>query len=74
MNMLTITAESASVRWDSKKKNWTASIKVGAEVIRRSPERPLPQTAGDDVLRASAVEIAKDEGYEIAPDRVLIER
>lgn len=72
--MLTITAESASVRWDSKKKNWTASIKVGAEVIRRSPERPLPQNAGDDVLRASVIQIAKDEGYEIAAERVLIER
>jgi len=74
MNMLAITADSASVRWDLKKKNWTTSIKVGAEVIRRSPERPLPQDAADDALRSWVIQTAKDEGYEIAPDRVRIER
>jgi len=72
--MVTITADSASVHWDSKKKNWSTSIKVGAEVIRRSPERPLPQTADDEALRAWVVQTAKDEGYEIAPERVRIER
>ena len=72
--MLTLSAESASVRWDAKKKNWAASLKVGAEVIRRSPEKPLPQNAGDDVLRAWVVQTAKDEGYELAADRVSIER
>ena len=74
MNMLAITAESASVRWDTKKKNWTTSIRVGAEVVRRSPDRPIPQTAGDDVLCAWVVQTAKDEGYEISPDRVRVER
>ena len=72
--MLAITADNASVRWDSKKKNWTASIKVGAEVIRRSPDRPLPQGAADDALRAWVIQTAKDEGYEIVAGRVSIER
>ena len=72
--MLAITADNVSVRWDSKKKNWTASIKVGAEVIRRSPERPLPQSSGDDPLRAWVIQTAKDEGYDVTPDRVRIER
>ena len=72
--MLTITAESATVRWDPKKKAWTTSIKVGAEVIRRSPDKPLPQNVGDDALRASVIQITKDEGYEIAAERVQIER
>ncbi|GEM_PF-753044 len=72
--MLAITADSASVHWDGKRKNWVVSIKVGAEVIRRSPDRPLPQTAADDALQAWAVQTAKDEGYEITPDRVRIER
>ena len=72
--MLAITADSAAVRWDSKKKNWTTSIKVGAEVIRRSPDRPLPQSADDAALRDWVIQTAKDEGYEIAPDRVRIER
>ena len=72
--MLTLTAESASTRWDAKKKNWATSIKVGAEVIRRSPDKAIPQSAGDDVLRAWVVQTAKDEGYELAADRVSIER
>jgi hypothetical protein len=72
--MLAITADSASVRWDAKKKNWTASIKVGAEVIRRSPERPMAADTGDEALRTWVVATAKDEGYEIAPARVNIER
>ena len=72
--MLAITADSATVRWDSKKKNWVASIKIGAEVIRRSPERPMAADADDDALRTWVVQTAKDEGYEIAPARVSIER
>ena len=72
--MLAITADSASVRWDTKKKNWTASIKVGAEVIRRSPEKPLAQDSSDEALRTWVIETAKDEGYEITPGRVHIER
>ena len=72
--MLAITAESASVRWDSKKKNWVLSIKVGAEVIRRSPERAIARDAGDDALRAWVVQTAKDEGYELPPGKIAIER
>ena len=72
--MLAITAESASVRWDSKKKSWTLSIKVGAEVIRRSPDRPIARDAGDDTLRDWVVQTAKDEGYELPPGKVAIER
>ena len=72
--MLVIPADSASVRWDAKKKNWTASIKVGAEVIRRSPERPMAQDSSDESLRTWVIQTAKDEGYEMAPGRVQIER
>lgn len=74
MTMLAITAVNASVRWDNKKKNWITSIKVGAEVIRRSPDRPLPPDAADDALRAWVIQTARDEGYEITPERVRIER
>ena len=72
--MLTIAAEGAWIRWDAKKKNWITSIKVGAEVIRRSPERPMAQDAADDVLRAWVVETAKDEGYDLSPAKVQIAR
>jgi len=74
MNMLAITADSASVRWDNKKKNWIASIKVGAEVIRRSPDHATPHDAADDVLVAWVIQTARDEGYELTTDRVHIER
>lgn len=72
--MLTIAADGASVRWDSKKKNWTTSIKVGAEVIHRSPEHPMALDAADDVLRSWVVQTAKDEGYDLSPAKVNIER
>ena len=72
--MLTISAESASVQWDTKKKNWTASIKVGAEVVRRTPDKSIRADASDDALRAWVIQTAKDEGYEITADRVRIER
>ncbi len=72
--MLAITADSASVRWDRKKKAWSTSIKVGAEVIRRAADRSMTSEAADEALRAWVVQTAKDEGYEIAPDRVQIER
>lgn len=71
---VTLTAESASVNWDTKKKIWMTSIKVGAEVIRRWSDKSMPQNAGDDLLRAWVVQTTKDEGYEMAPERVRIER
>ncbi len=72
--MLAITADSAAVRWDAKKKNWIASIKVGAEVIRRSPDHAIAQNAANDLLASWVIQTAKDEGYEITQDRVHIER
>ena len=72
--MLTITAESASLGWDSKKKRWTVTIKNGAEVIHRSSDRPLSQNASEDELRAWALQTARDEGYEVSPLNVRIER
>ena len=71
---VTLTAESASVNWDTKKKIWMTSIKVGAEVIRRWSDKSMPHNAGDDLLRAWVVQTTKDEGYEMAPERVRIER
>lgn len=71
---MTLTAESASVNWDTKKKIWMTSIKVGAEVIRRWSDKSMPQNAGDALLRAWVVQTTKDEGYEMAPERVRIER
>jgi hypothetical protein len=70
--MPTITAESASVRWDAKKKMWGISIQMGEEVIRRFES--LPRDAGDKALRLLAVTTVRDEGYEVAPEGVRIQR
>jgi hypothetical protein len=70
--MQTITAERVTVRWEAKKKMWAISIQVGEEVIRRF--EALPRDAGDRGLRLLAVMTVRDEGYEIEPERVCIER
>jgi len=66
-------AEKASVAWDAAKKLWHVRVQVGEEVIRR----PLPKTpreAAEDVLRSKAVQTANDEGYEVDPAQVAIQR
>lgn len=72
--MSLIQAETASIRWKPEKQRWTVNISMGEEVIKRSPSRPPPHDASDDVLRACAVEIAKDEGYAVLPNEVSVVR
>jgi hypothetical protein len=71
---LMIGAESAYITWSSQKRNWIVSIHLGAEVIKRPPGRPLPHEVTDDVLRAMAVQVAKDDGYQVRPESVDIVR
>jgi hypothetical protein len=66
-------ADSAKMQWNSGKKQWHVDIQVGAEVIKRPLLKCLEATA-DEALRARAVEIAKDEGYELDAGRVSIVR
>jgi hypothetical protein len=66
-------AEKASVAWDAAKKQWHVRVQIGEEVIRR----PLPKTphdAAEEVLRGKAVQTANDEGYEVDPAQVAIQR
>jgi hypothetical protein len=72
--MSLIQAETASISWKPEKQRWTVTIAIGEEVIKRSPSRPLPHEANDDVLRACAVETAKDEGYTILPNEISVVR
>ncbi|PWU01548.1 MAG: hypothetical protein C5B51_22565 [Terriglobia bacterium] len=67
-------ASKAAIAWDPKKRHWRVTIAVGAEVIRRSPEKPIPQDAADEVLRTAAAETARAEGYELSPADVSIDR
>lgn len=72
--MSLVQAETASIRWKPEKQRWTVNISIGEEVIKRSPGRPLPHDAADEVLRACAVETAKDEGYAVLPNEVNVVR
>ncbi|HUI56291.1 MAG TPA: hypothetical protein VLY04_15055 [Bryobacteraceae bacterium] len=64
-------ADSASVGWDSAKKQWSVQVKMGAEVIRRRLPK-TPQSAAEDTLKNLAVQTAKDEGYDLDPSKVAV--
>ena len=66
-------ANEAEVTWDPKKKHWHVTIQVGAESIKRL-SAAKERDAADDALRTIAVETARDEGYELEPQRVSIVR
>jgi hypothetical protein len=66
-------ADNAKMQWDSGKKRWHVDIQVGAEVIKRPLLKYLEGTT-DEALRARAVEVARDEGYELDATRVSIVR
>jgi hypothetical protein len=69
-----IPADSAHITWDGKKKNWIVSVQAGGEVIKRQPETHVAHDAPDDLLRATAIQTVKDDGYEVTPERVSIVR
>lgn len=65
-------ADHASVAWNAAKKRWEVRIQVGAEVMKR-PIPNLASNAGSEALLPQAVAIARDEGYELDPARVVLE-
>ena len=68
-----VRANSAKIDCDPKDKRWHVHIQVGAEVIKRPLEKCTGETA-EDALRTEAVQTAKDEGYDLDPTKVTIER
>ena len=70
--MSLLKADQAKVEWNADKKQWHVVITVGAEVIKRWAKES--RDAADDALRPKAVEIAKDEGYELDPARISVAR
>ncbi len=68
-----IRADSAKVGWDSDKKRWLVRIQIGEEVIRR-PLAKKSQDASEEDLRSQAVQTAKDDGYEVDPAKVVVQR
>ncbi len=66
-------AGSAKIDWNSDRKQWHVEITVGAEVIKRWL-KDTPQESDDETLRSLAISTAKDEGYEIGAEKVVIVR
>jgi hypothetical protein len=64
-------ANSAKVHWDEHKNHWTVEIQFGAEVIKRSIDKPA--SGAVDELKSEAVAIGRDEGYEVDPARIVVQ-
>ncbi len=65
-------ATNAKVAWDPSKKRWQVQIHFGLEVIKRALQK-VEQNASEDVLRNGAIQTAKDEGYDLQAEQVVIE-
>jgi chloramphenicol 3-O-phosphotransferase len=63
-------AERAEVTWDSGKSKWLVRIHVGDEVIRRYWK--AAKDTDPETLRTDAVNTARDEGYDLAADKVAV--
>ena len=70
--MALIIADRAEVSWDHEKSQWLVRIHVGEEVIRRHWKSP--KDAGPQALQSDAVKTAQEEGYDLAADKVAIQR
>jgi len=66
-------AEKASVTWDAAKKSWHVRVQIGEEVIKR-PLAKTPRDASEETLRSKAVATASDEGYQVEPAQIDIQR
>ena len=68
-----VKARSAEVLWDTQKKSWVVRIQAGEEVVRRTP-KDGKRDSDDATLRSIAVRTAQDDGYELAPENVVVKR
>ncbi len=67
------TATKASVDWDPHDNHWHVRIQVGEEVIKRKLDSAAKDTDAD-TLKSKAVACARDEGYEVDPSTITINR
>jgi hypothetical protein len=67
------TATKATVDWDPHDNLWHVRIQVGEEVIKRKLGSAAKDTDAD-TLKSKAVACAKDEGYEVDPSTITINR
>jgi hypothetical protein len=67
------TATKATVDWDAKDNHWLVRIQIGEEVIRRKLGSAGKDTDAE-TLKSKAVACAKDEGYEVNPSTITVNR
>lgn len=65
-------ADRVEVSWDQGKKQWLVRIESGEEVIRRYCKEA--QNADEAKLRSTAVQTAKDEGYDVDASVVTVKK
>jgi len=66
-------ADRASVAWSAEKKHWEVRIQVGEEVMKRKISPPRGE-ARAEALKAIALQVAKDEGYDLDPANITVEQ
>jgi hypothetical protein len=69
--MPVLQADRAEVSWDSEKSKWLVRIYIGDEVIRRHSK--ASRNTDPEILRTDAIKTAKDEGYDLAGDKVSVQ-
>jgi hypothetical protein len=65
-------ADRVEVSWDNDKSNWVVRMAAGEEVIRRHCK--LAKDVDEATLRSAAQKTVQDEGYELDPASITIQR
>jgi hypothetical protein len=65
-------ADRVEISWDAAKSKWLVRIESGEEVVRRHCQ--APKDADEQSLRALVVKTVQDEGYEVDPAQIRIQR
>jgi hypothetical protein len=65
-------ADRVGISWDEGKKSWLVRIESGEEVIRRYWKEG--KGADEAKLRSAALQMAKDEGYEVDAAAVSVKK
>lgn len=64
--------ERVEVSWDAEHAKWSVRIEAGEEVIRRHSD--VRKSTDETTLRAAAVQLVRDEGYEVDENQVVVRR
>jgi hypothetical protein len=65
-------ADRVEVTWDEAKSNWLVRIASGEEVIRRHCK--IPKGSDEQTLRSAVLKTVHDEGYDLDPATLSIQR